>query len=105
VGLNLSCGVNESSFTENCFGWMVKFKVDTVRFVLSTLPQPGWINAYDGQVELRFEGRGLHKERLKRAAGEYPLSKIFGQFSGVLRPIGRPEVRIDNPGALSKTSM
>jgi hypothetical protein len=24
------------------------------------------------------------------------LKQMFGQFSGLLRPIGRPEVRIDN---------
>lgn len=33
VGLNLSCGVNETSFTENCY-WLdgELLKVDSVRF-------------------------------------------------------------------------
>ena len=54
------------------------------------------INSYDGQVELRFEGRGLHKERLNVGLLASNFKQIFGQFTGVLRPTGRPEVRIDN---------
>ena len=57
--------------------------------------QPWLINSYDGQVELRFEGRGLHQERLNLGLLASNFKQIFGQFSGVLRPAGRPEVRID----------
>jgi hypothetical protein len=99
VGLNLSCGVNETSFTENCF-WLdgELLKVDTVRFVFDRDQplQPWTITSHDGQVELQFEGRGLHKERLNVGLLASNFKQIFGQFNGVLRPLGRPPVRIDN---------
>lgn len=67
VGLNLSCGVNETSFTENCY-WLdgELLKVDSVRFDFDRdQPLRPWtIRSYDGQVELRFEAHGMHQERL-----------------------------------------
>jgi len=99
VGLNLSCGVNETSFTENCF-WLdgELLKVDTVRFDFDRDQplQPWTITSHDGQVQLQFKGHGLHKERLNVGVLASNFKQIFGQFNGVLRPIGRPEVRIDN---------
>ena len=99
VGLNLSCGVNETSFTENCF-WLdgELIKVDTVRFEFDRLNAmaPWRIHSFDGQVELRFEARGLHKERLNLGFIASNFKQIFGQFTGVLRPHGRPEVLIEN---------
>ena len=98
VGLNLSCGVNETSFTENCF-WLdgQLLKVDTVHFDFDRQQplQPWTIRSHDGQVALRFEGRGLHQERMNVGFMASNFKQIFGQFSGVLRPLGRPEVVID----------
>lgn len=99
VGLNLSCGVNETSFTENCF-WLdgELIKVDTVRFAYDRdRPLEPWsIRSWDGQVDLRFEARGLHQERLNLGLIASNFKQIFGRFSGVLRPHGRPEVPIDD---------
>lgn len=99
VGLNLSCGVNETSFTENCF-WLdgELIKVDTVRFAFDRdRPLEPWsIHSHDGQVELRFEARGLHQERLNLGFIASNFKQIFGRFRGVLRPHGRPEVPIDD---------
>jgi hypothetical protein len=98
VGLNLSCGVNETSFTENCY-WLdgELIKVDTVRFAFDRERplQPWRIDSHDGQVALRFEARGLHQERTNLGLLASNFKQIFGQFSGVLRPSGRAEVRID----------
>ena len=99
VGLNLSCGVNETSFTENCF-WLdgELIKVDTARFAFDRgKPMLPWqIDSHDGQVQLRFEAHGLHQERLNLGVLASNFKQIFGRFSGVLRPLGRPEVVIDN---------
>ena len=99
VGLNLSCGVNETSFTENCF-WLdgELIKVDTVRFAYDRdRPLEPWsIHSQDGQVELRFEARGLHQERLNLGFIASNFKQIFGRFRGVLRPHGRAEVPIDD---------
>ncbi|HEX5515463.1 MAG TPA: DUF2804 domain-containing protein [Gammaproteobacteria bacterium] len=99
VGLNLSCGVNETSFTENCY-WLdgELIKVDTVRFDFDRRQplQPWQIRSYDGQVELRFEAHGLHRERLNLGFLATNFKQIFGRFQGVLRPHGRPEVPINH---------
>ena len=98
VGLNLSCGVNETSFTENCY-WLdgELLKVDTVCFAFDRQQplQPWHISSHDGQVALRFDARGLHQERMNLGILASNFKQIFGQFSGVLRPSGRPEVVID----------
>ncbi|WP_342245905.1 DUF2804 domain-containing protein [Pseudomonas sp. OTU5201] len=97
VGLNLSCGVNETSFTENCF-WLdgELLKVDSVRFAFDRdQPLKAWtIASNDGQVALTFEGAGLHQERLNLGFIASNFKQVFGCFSGTLRPIGRPPVRI-----------
>ncbi|WP_137820535.1 DUF2804 domain-containing protein [Pseudomonas sp. 2FG] len=99
VGLNLSCGVNETSFTENCF-WLdgELIKVDTVRFDYDREQplQPWRIDSYDGQVALQFEARGLHQERMNLGVLASNFKQIFGQFRGVLRPHGRAAIGIDN---------
>lgn len=99
VGLNLSCGVNETSFTENCF-WLdgELIKVDSVRFAYDReRPLAPWcIDSFDGQVALRFEGQGLHQERLNLGLLASNFKQVFGRFRGVLRPAGRPAVPIDN---------
>lgn len=99
VGLNLSCGVNETSFTENCF-WLdgKLIKVDTVRFAFDRDQplQPWQIDSHDGQVQLRFKARGVHQEHINLGLLASNFKQIFGQFSGVLRPPGRPALTIDN---------
>ncbi len=99
VGLNLSCGVNETSFTENCF-WLdgELIKVDTVRFDFDRQdPMKPWrIKSFDGQVDLYFEARGLHKERLNLGVIASNFKQIFGQFRGELRPKGRPVLAIND---------
>lgn len=98
VGLNLSCGVNETSFTENCF-WLdgELIKVDTVRFEFDRQQplQPWRIHSFDGQVDLRFESHGLHEERLNLGVLASNFKQIFGTFRGVLKPRGRAEVPLD----------
>lgn len=98
VGLNLSCGVNETSFTENCY-WLdgELLKVDTVRFAFDRAQplQPWCIDSHDGQVALHFEAHGLHQERMNLGILASNFKQIFGRFSGILRPAGRAQVPID----------
>ncbi|WP_371365805.1 DUF2804 domain-containing protein [Pseudomonas sp. QL9] len=99
VGLNLSCGVNETSFTENCF-WLdgELLKVDSVRFEFDRDRDmsPWAIRSFDGQVDLRFEAHGLHRERLNLGILASNFRQIFGRFSGELRPFGQSVLPIDN---------
>ncbi len=98
LGLNLSCGVNETSFTENCL-WLdgQLIKVDSVRFAFDRerIMQPWQIDSHDGQVALRFEPHGLHQERLNLGIMASNFKQIFGTFSGLLRPSAGPEMAID----------
>ena len=99
VGLNLSCGVNETSFSENCF-WLdgELFPVGGVRFEFNPdRPLETWrIRSGDGQVELIFEGRGLHAERVNALLLASNFKQVYGCFSGQLCPPGRPSIRLDN---------
>jgi hypothetical protein len=99
VGLNLSCGVNETSYTENCY-WLdgELIKVDTVHFTFDRAQplRPWRISSHDGQVNLQFVARGLHQDRSNLGILASNFKQIFGQFHGVLRPPGRADVAIDN---------
>lgn len=98
VGLNLACGVNETSFTENCFwldGELVKVDSVAFRFDRDDPLQPWTITSFDGQVELTFQGVGLHRERLDLLIMASHFRQVFGRFHGTLRPRGRPPISID----------
>lgn len=97
VGINLSCGVNETSYTENCL-WLngQLIKVDTVRFDYNRddLMQPWRVTSLDGQVELSFVPQGNHREKLNLGLFASNFNQLFGQFDGWLRPAGRDPVAI-----------
>lgn len=99
VGLNLSCGVNETSYSENCY-WLdgELCPVGGVRFAFDAdQPLAPWrIHSGDGQVELRFEGSGLHAERVNALLVASNFKQVYGRFSGWLRPPGQPPIRLDN---------
>lgn len=98
IGLNLSCGVNETSFTENCL-WIdgALVKVNTVRFDYDrqNLLQPWEIHDDAGLVALRFFPEGQHEERLDLALFASNFHQLFGRFEGVLRLPGGDEIRLD----------
>lgn len=96
VGLNVSCGVNETSFTENCL-WLDDrlVKVDSVYFDYDTgnLLAPWRITSQDGRVDLVFEPVGTHRERMNLGLFASNFHQLFGRFSGTIRDgIDRPVV-------------
>lgn len=97
VGINLSCGVNETSYTENCL-WLngELIKVDTVRFDYNRddLMQPWRVTSMDGQIDLTFMPKGNHKEKMNLGLFASNFNQLFGQFHGVLRPAGHAPVEI-----------
>lgn len=97
VGLNLSCGVNETSFSENCF-WLdgALFPVGGVRFEFDRdRPLDPWrIHSGDGQVELTFTGQGLHGERVNALLLASNFKQVYGRFNGWLRPPGHVPIRL-----------
>lgn len=85
IGLNLSCGVNETSFTENCY-WIdgKLIKVDTVKFEYDrdNAASQWHITSCDGQIELRFTPEGFHAEKQNLIVAASNFKQFFGYFEG-----------------------
>ncbi|MED5238905.1 MAG: DUF2804 domain-containing protein [Pseudomonadota bacterium] len=88
IGLNLSCGVNETTFSENCL-WVddVMIPTDGVMFDYQRddLMQPWQIRSLCGRVELTFTPSGNHRERLNLGLFASNFNQLFGRFDGHLR--------------------
>ncbi len=99
VGLNLSNGVNETGYTENCF-WLngALYKVDTVDFEFSKKNwQKTWkIRSFDGQVDLKFEPEGFHEEKQNFGLVASNFKQFFGRFNGTIKPPGKEVIAIDD---------
>ena len=91
VGLNVSCGVNETSFTENCF-WIDGrlHKVDAVVFDYdrTDLSRPWRLDSYDGRVRLQFTPEGRHAERINVWLVASNFNQLFGRFDGEFTTAG-----------------
>jgi len=87
IGLNVSWGVNETGYSENCF-W--------VDHVLHTLPQvqfkfdrdnehSTWrISSENKQIDLSFTPEGMHKEHMNAGFMATNFKQIFGRFKGYM---------------------
>ena len=100
AGLNVSCGVNETGVTENCF-WVDGrlHKVDTVAFDYDQrdVMKPWRLCSADGRVALDFVPEGMHVERLNAVI-------LADQFPSTLRPLHRdPSRRRPASGSRSRT--
>lgn len=87
VGLNVACGVNETSFTENCF-WIdgTLHKVDSVNFEYDRrdVMKPWRVTSYDGRVKLAFQPLGRHRECINAGIVGTNFNQLFGRYSGEL---------------------
>lgn len=87
LGLNVSWGVNETGYSENCF-WVgnrlhplpqVQFKFDRDD------ENSRWrVTSENGQIDLSFVPEGMHKEHLNAQFMATNFKQIFGQFKGHL---------------------
>ncbi len=92
IGLNLSCGVNETSFTENCLwidGRLVKVNLTRFDFRQDDLMQPWQVRSDDGLVNLRFTPAGMHREKVNAGFVASNFKQLFGRFDGELRVDGK----------------
>jgi hypothetical protein len=102
LGLNLSCGVNETSFTENFFivGNQMT-KVDTVHFDydINDLYQPWKIRSYDGKINLTFSADHHRSENMNAWLVASKFTQLMGCFSGHLQTDTGEMISINNcPG-------
>lgn len=88
VGLNLSCGVNETTFSENCL-WVDDQMIPTGGVIFEynrdDLMQPWTLRSQCGQVMLRFTPNGNHRERMNLVLFASNFNQLFGRFDGELR--------------------
>ncbi len=98
VGLNLSCGVNETSYSENCIwidGQLIAVGPAHFEYNRANPAQDQWtVKTADGVVDLTFEPEGAHEEHLNVGLIASNFVQVFGKFSGVFRPTGGDEIEI-----------
>jgi len=98
VGLNVSCGVNETSFTENCF-WVDGHlhKLDTVYFDYdhNDLTSTWRITSFDGRLRLEFHPEGKHVERINAWIVASNFNQLFGRYRGSIETAARDRITID----------
>lgn len=98
VGLNLSCGVNETSFSENCI-WVdgELIPVGLAQFAYDRAQPHGrpWrVTTSDGAVDLDFVPEGLHEEKINAFLVASNFKQVFGRFNGCLRTADGREIAI-----------
>lgn len=94
LGLNVSCGVNETSYTENCFwhnGQVRKLDLVAFQYSRADLQQPWSVTSADGACALRFEPEACHRERMRLGVLGLNFYQLIGRYTGVLHTAdGRP---------------
>lgn len=87
IGLNVSWGVNETGYSENCF-WVngVLHELPQVQFKFDRDDEHStWrISSEDKQIDLSFVPEGMHKEHLNAGLMATNFKQIFGRFKGHL---------------------
>jgi len=102
MGMNLSCGVNETSFTENFFVIdNLMTKVDMVQFNYDSndLYKPWTIQSNDKRVLLSFEADCHRSENINAWLVASRFTQLMGRFSGHFQTENGEVVYINNcPG-------
>lgn len=87
IGLNVSWGVNETGYSENCF-WVgdTLHKLPQVQFKFDRDDiHSNWrVSTENGQLDLAFVPEGLHQEHLNARFMATNFKQIFGRFNGHL---------------------
>jgi hypothetical protein len=99
LGMNVSCGVNETSVTENCF-WVDGrlHKLDTVSFEYNRrdLMQPWRLRSYDGRLRLDFIPEGKHAESINAWIVASNFNQLCGRFTGRLETTDGERIEVSN---------
>jgi len=88
LGLNLSCGVNETSFTENAFwidGEMTKVDMIHFEFNPDDFYDQWKIKSLDGKIDLVFDGKQDRKENINAGLVATRFTQLMGNFNGTLK--------------------
>ncbi len=102
LGLNASCGVNETSFGESCF-WLdgalhrlpgIHFEYDR-----TDLHKPWHLSDEQGRLSLDFEAEGAHVERIQAGIVASNFTQLLGRYTGTLTTADGETIEVkDQPG-------
>ena len=98
VGMNVSCGVNETSFTESCFwldGRLHKLDATFFEYDRRDLMRPWRLSSYDGRLVLEFDPEGRHAERINALIVASDFNQLFGRYYGTLTTTDGERLVID----------
>ena len=87
LGLNVSCGVNETSFLESCFwldGRLHRLPAIHFEYDRADLHRPWRLSDETGRLELRFTAEGAHVERIDAGLVASNFTQLLGRYSGTL---------------------
>jgi hypothetical protein len=102
LGLNLSCGVNETSFTENFFCIdNRRIKVDSVHFEFDNqnLYLPWHITSFDKKVDLTFYPDAERSEHVNAFIIASRFTQMMGTYEGTLTTDDKEVIHLkDCPG-------
>lgn len=87
VGLNISCGVNETSYSENCFwldGKYLPIGLADFEFERGNADSEWRVFTVDGRLELHFKPLGAHVEKVNAILLASDFSQFFGRFNGFI---------------------
>lgn len=85
LGLNVSRGVNETGYTENCYwvnGQLNKVNFVHFQFDRGDLKSPWRITSDDEQIDLTFEPEGYNIQKKNYVITKSNFKQIIGRFSG-----------------------
>lgn len=86
VGLNVSCGVNETSYSENCYwrqGRLQHLGPCQFEYDWDAPSESDWrVTNHDGRLDMVFTPAGAYTERFNLGFAASDFKQIFGHFSG-----------------------
>jgi len=98
VGMNISCGVNETSYTENCFwldGALESVGIAAFEYDRRDLMKPWKLRTGDGRADLVFTPEGRHAEKVNALVLASNFNQLFGRYHGRLVTAGGETLRLD----------
>lgn len=102
LGLNVSCGVNETSFSENCYWHNGKLQaLGPCHFDYdwdAADSKPWTVRSACEKLDLSFTPKGMHSERIRLGFSASDFKQIFGHFNGHILHEGRPIAINNMPG-------
>lgn len=99
LGLNVSCGVNETSFTESCF-WLdgALEKLGSVHFAYDRHdPMKPWrLASSDRRLALVFEPASRHAESVSAGVVASRFQQLLGRYTGELVTAAGERIPVDD---------